>query len=165
MPKKEAKEATTLKCKHCNSKRLNKNGTQGNKQRYYCRNCKRTFREGKDKRLKYTEDFKMETIKWYLENTGIRSIERIMKVPDTTIIRWIKDLGTTVKSKLHSAADNIDESNVNKEDIEILEIDEVVTYVKKSLKTKMETQTKDKETSPSYGLLLIDNKIALLTLN
>lgn len=118
-------------CKHYGGNRLNENGIQGKKQRYYYRDCKRTFREGEDKRKKYNDDFKIEVVKWYLENVGIRSMERRMNVTDTTILRWIKQFGKIVKNKLYTTADSIDEENFKKENIEILEIDELVTYVKK----------------------------------
>ena len=42
------------------------------------------------------------------------------------------------------------------EDIELLEIDELCTYIKKDLKTE--------DSTPSYGLLLIDGQVKLLTL-
>ena len=67
-------------------------------------------------------------------------------------------------NKIKDNINNIDEKDIKKENIEILEIDEIVTYIKKNLKI-METETeKEKETSSTYGLLLIGTKIALLDL-
>ena len=71
-------------------------------------------------------------------------------------------------NKIKDNINNIDEKDIKKENIEILEIDEIVTYVKKNLKI-METETetekeKEKETFSTYGLLLIGTKIALLDL-
>ena len=75
-------------------------------------------------------------------------------------------------NKIKDNINNIDEKDIKKENIEILEIDEIVTYIKKNLKimekeTEKEIETeieKEKETSSTYGLLLIGTKIALLDL-
>ena len=75
-------------------------------------------------------------------------------------------------NKIKDNINNIDEKDIKKENIEILEIDEIVTYIKKNLKImeketekEIETETeKEKETSSTYGLLLIGTKIALLDL-
>lgn len=119
-------------CIYCGSTRTNKSGIINNKQRYYCRECKRTFREGNDRRVKYSEDFKISAISWYLDNCGIRTISRQLKVPASLIVYWAKEFGKIVKNKIFKAADNIDEKNLNKDNIQILEIDEIVTYVKKT---------------------------------
>ena len=71
-------------------------------------------------------------------------------------------------NKIKDNINNIDEKDIKKENIEILEIDEIVTYIKKNLKImekETETETeKEKEISSTYGLLLIGTKIALLDL-
>lgn len=153
-------------CKFCNSLKTNKRDKQkyNGKQRYLCRDCGKIWTLGDDKRKKYTEDFKIEVVQWYLENVGIRSIERRMKVTDTTIIRWIKQFGKIIKDKLQETVNNIDENDFKKENIEILEIDELVTYVKKNSKQMKKEKEQKNETSASYGLLLIDNKVKLLDL-
>ena len=149
-----------IKCKYCNSKRINKCGKQNNKQRYRCKDCKRTFIIQQDERKKYSEEFKKEVIKWYLDNCGIRTIERRMKVSDTTIIRWIRKFGKMIKERLRNETiDNIpdDLKELKKKDnIEILEADEIMTYVKKNLKIK--------DKISGYGYLLIETAIKLLTL-
>lgn len=143
------------KCKYCGSDRINKMSIIRNKQRYLCRDCKRTFREGKDKRKKYSEDFKIEAIKWYLENVGIRSIARRLKISASLVSYWIKQFGQIIKDKMLNA-----EVPEDIKDIEILEADEIVTYIKKNLKIKKDQA----ETFPSYGLLLIGTEIKLLIL-
>ena len=47
-----------LKCKHCGSDKSKKNGIVGGKQRYECKNCHKTYREG-DLREKYTNEKRM----------------------------------------------------------------------------------------------------------
>ena len=115
----------------------------------------------------------------YLENVSIRSIERLEGVSEPLILKWIKKMGKEIKNKFNESINkikdninNIDEKDIKKENIEILEIDEIVTYIKKNLKImetekeiEKETETEEeKETFSTYGLLLIGTKIALLDL-
>ena len=84
-----------------------------------------------------------------------------MKVSDTTIIiRWIRKFGKMIKERLRNETiDNIpdDLKELKKKDnIEILEADEIMTYVKKNLKIK--------DKISGYGYLLIETAIKLLTL-
>ena len=82
----------------------------------------------------------------YLEGIGIRSIERLENVSAPLILKWIKGISKIIKNKLHTVAESINEENFKKENIEILEIDEITDIVKK--------KTKDF----GYGLLLTENK-------
>jgi transposase-like protein len=150
-------DEVTLVCKHCGGNRLNKNGRQGGKQRYLCRDCRRTFREGKDNRVKEIDDKMLRVLKMYRENVGIRSIGRIENIPNTVVLYWLRKMGKMLKKKLEETVAKIDENNLNnKENIEILEIDEIVAHVKKKLKMG--------ENIPSFGLLLIGTEIKLLIL-
>ena len=67
-------------CKHCGYDKYVKNGIVGGKQRYECKNCAKTFREG-DLREVYTDEKRLRVVKWYLEGAGIMSIERMEGVP------------------------------------------------------------------------------------
>ena len=158
-----------LKCKYCGSSRINKRDKQqyNNKQRYLCRDCGKIWTEGNDERVKYTQEQRERVYKLYLENVGIRSIERIEGISNVLILKWIRSMGKKIKEKLNNGIneiknniDKIDENNIKKENIEILEIDEIVTYVKKNLKMLKEKR----ETLPTYGLLLIGTEIKLLDL-
>ncbi len=113
----------------------------------------------------------MEVIKWYLENNGIRSIERRMKVTDTTILRWIKDFGKIIKERLRKEIDNIPDDlkelkEKKKKNIEVLEGDEIVTYVKERIKEieikKEKNNLKIDENKYGYGYLLTETGIKLL---
>jgi len=132
-------------CKGCGGSKLVKNGrSEEGSQRYKCKECRGTFREG-DRRLKYSFEKRLRVIKMYLEGIGIRSIERLEGVSNTLIIYWIKHFSELVRKELRLKAipDKI-------EDIEILEIDELFTYYKKS------------KTEPMSGLLLTETGIKLL---
>ena len=122
-----------LKCKFCGSNRINKRGKQkyNGKQRYLCRDCGKIWTDGKDNRLKYSNKKREKVIKMYLENVSIRSIERLEGVSEPLILKWIKKMGKEIKNKFNESINkikdninNIDEKDIKKENIEILEIDE-----------------------------------------
>jgi len=114
-------------CKYCLSKKLVKNGIVHGKQRYLCKDCKRTFRIG-DAREKYSRETKIKVVKMYLEGIGIRAIERLEGVPNPLIIQWIKKFSEILRAELSNVkiADNA-------RDIQILELDEMFSYCQKKL--------------------------------
>ena len=115
-----------MECKHCGSEKYVKNGVVGGKQRYECKKCGRTFREG-DLREVYSEEKKLRVIKWYLEGAGIMSIERMEGVPNPLIIRWIRQFSEIVKRHLREV-----EVPANAKEIEIIEVDELFSYCQKN---------------------------------
>ena len=136
----------TNKCKHCGSKERVKNGFVQGKQRYKCLDCRNTYREG-DLRERYSLETKLRVIKWYLEGAGIISIERMEKVPNPLIIKWIRKFSSILRRRLNEA-----EIPEEARKIEIIELDELFTYCQKKL------------TASTYGLLLIESEVKLLTL-
>ena len=138
-------------CKNCGSKKIVKNGFVLDKQRYKCKECRHNFRVG-DKRQRYSEKEKLKVIQLYLENSGIRSIERITGIYNNLISHWIKKFSTIIKKNINKDLEKIK----TKEDIEILEIDELVTYIKKNQKMG--------ENISLYGLLSTETKTKLLIL-
>jgi transposase-like protein len=78
-----------LLCKFCNSGKYVKNGSVYKKQRYKCKDCKRNFIEG-DERQKYTQADHLKVIKLYLENCGIRSIERLTGIRNSQILNGLR---------------------------------------------------------------------------
>ena len=138
-------------CKYCGSNKSVKNGFVKEVQRYKCKECKVNFVEG-DKRQKYTSSDHLKVIKLYLENCGIRSIERLTGVRNSQISKWIEGIAAHVRSEFLKAQNSI--SSIR--DIAIVEIDELCTYIKKDQRTV--------ENIPSYGLLLIEGRIKLLIL-
>jgi hypothetical protein len=95
---------------------------------------------------------RLKVIKLYLENCGIRTIERLTGIRNSQISKWIEDTAGFVKRELIKSQNSID----SVQDIEILELDELCTYIKKDRKTV--------ENSHLYGLLLIEGQIKLLIL-
>jgi transposase-like protein len=134
-------------CKHCGSKSAVKNGkTNNGKQRYKCKECSKVFRSG-DVRQKYSFEQKMRVLKWYLDGAGIRSISRNEGISTPLIIKWLRGFSKILRTKMNEI--NIPE---DAKEIQILELDELFTYCQKKLPKS------------TYGLLLIESEIRLLTL-
>jgi len=79
-----------MNCRHCGSCSVVKFGIVANKQRYKCKDCGKNSREN-DRRIKYSPQKKLKVLKMYLDNVGIRSIERLEGVSNPLIIRWIRN--------------------------------------------------------------------------
>jgi transposase-like protein len=61
----------------------------------------------------------------YLNNCGFRRIAAILDIPLTTIFSWVKKAGQTVDEMVKNRQEQAEE-------IEILEMDELFTFVKKA---------------------------------
>ncbi len=133
-----------ISCKHCGSKNRVKSGNVRGKQRYNYKECHKSYRSG-DLREKYDVEKKLKVLSMYLEGVGIRSIERLEKVPNPLIIKWIRKYSDIIKQRL-----NLTEVPDDIKKISIIELDELFTYCQKKL------------TKSTYGLLLIGTEIKLL---
>jgi hypothetical protein len=78
------------------------------------------------------EKLKRDALILYLEGLGFRSIGRFLKVSNVTVLNWIKSFGEKI------------EELRNSEDLDVVEIDEMHTYIG------------SKKTTVGYGLLLIE---------
>ena len=106
-----------------------KDGIVKSRQRYFCRDCKRHFtveQVGKPNKIK------RDALILYLEGLGFRSIGRFLNVSHVAVFNWIKSFG-----------ERLDEFR-NPEDIEVIELDEMHTYIG------------SKKTTVGSGLLLIE---------
>lgn len=133
-------------CKGCGSEKLVKNGKSPEGiQKYQCKECWGTFREGGDRRLKHSLEKRLKVLKMYLEGIGIRSIERLEGVSNALIIYWIRHYAEIIKHQMRSKPipDKL-------ENIEILEIDELFTFYKK------------RKGMPMSGLLWTETGVKLL---
>ena len=137
-------------CKFCDSSNLVKNGKPKGIQRYLCKSCDREQIEG-DKRIKYENKLKRCAIILYLEGNGIRAIARILskifetKIYFQTISKWLKRAGQIVEEEVNAI-------QAIEKPIEIVEMDELFTYIKKN---KIQSES---------GLLLIGTNSVYLNL-
>ena len=120
-----------MKCPRCKSEKFSKNGIVKNKQRYICNECKYNFTVEKKSTVKDSLT-KRTALEMYLEGLGFRSIGRLLKTSHVAIYQWIKEFGERM-NQIRS-----------KDKIEVVEMDEMHTYICK------------KKTTVGYGLLLID---------
>jgi transposase-like protein len=130
-----------IQCNHCGSNNVKKNGSGKWGQRYYCKNCGRTFTLNKPR---FDQKTKFMAIQFYLNNVGIRKIALFLKTSPTSILRWIRNAHKILQKELQ----DFDPMKTSKTDI--IEMDEIYTYVKKRIK------------GPSYGLLTLEGESVLL---
>ncbi len=117
-----------LSCVFCKSERVVKNGVLYGRQRYLCKDCKKNFKTG-IRRSKYSLEDRIKIIRSYINGVGFRQISRIFEIPLTTVFDFIKRVGIKLeKQKKEESMQRI----TDKEIIEILEADELFTYIKKS---------------------------------
>jgi len=116
-------------CPKCKSKNIRKDGIVKSRQRYLCKGC--MYRFTVEKRGK-PDSLKRDALVLYLEGLGFRSIGRFLKVSHVAVFNWIKGFG-----------EKLDEFR-NPDDIEIIELDEMHTYIGQ------------KKTIVGSGLLLIE---------
>jgi transposase-like protein len=85
-----------LKCRHCQSENLVRDGrTRNDKQRYWCKDCQRSSREQPEPNG-YTEAEREQILRAYEERSSLRGLERTFGVSRYTVSNWLK------KKKLNS---------------------------------------------------------------
>ena len=112
-----------MECPKCKSDKNVKNGHVLNRQRYKCKGCGCGFTQSHKRGASL--EVKLEALKLYLEGLGFRSIGRILKVSNVSVLNWIRHFGKTVKEHVQTQLpDDI-------RDIEIVEIDEMWHFTRK----------------------------------
>jgi len=85
----------TLKCLHCGSANIVRNGmTNNGKQRYLCNDCGRRSRENPGSN-EYPAQRKEEILRAYQERSSLRGLQRTFGVSRQTVTKWLKKSGTT----------------------------------------------------------------------
>jgi transposase len=116
-------------CPKCKSKNFRKDGIVKSKQRYFCKDCKHRFTV---EQIGKPNSVKRDALILYLEGLGFRSIGRFLNVSHVAVFNWIKSFGEKL------------EGFRNTEAIEVIELDEMHTYIG------------SKKTIVGSGLLLIE---------
>ncbi len=120
-----------MNCPKCKSDEKTKDGVIKERQRYKCKDCGFRYTVASGSKAKPLHMKKL-ALQLYLEGLGFRSIGRILKVSNVTVLNWIRAFGEQIED-LKSA-----------ERVLYAEMDEMHTYVGQ------------KKTIDGYGLLLID---------
>lgn len=145
----------SILCKKCRASSVVKNGVVRCKPRFRCKACGYNFTLG-DGRTEYDASTKQMAVRMYLNNCGFRRIAEILELPLTTVFTWIQRAGQIVDEMVKTQKQEGGE-------IAILEMDELYTYVKKSLDAAKK-QAKTSENTPAFGLLLIGTEARILRL-
>ena len=116
-------------CPSCNMEGCTKDGIVNEKQRYKCKSC--GYRHTV-KHLGKSPDIKRQALQLYLEGLGFRSIGRFLNCSHVAVYNWIRAHGESI------------EPLRSDKDIEVVELDEMHTYIG------------SKKTIVGSGLLLIE---------
>jgi transposase-like protein len=80
----------TLKCRHCGSENIVRDGhTPNGKQRYWCHDCNRSSRDNPQPKG-YTDAEKEQILNAYEERSSLRGLERVFGVSRKTVSVWLK---------------------------------------------------------------------------
>ena len=82
-----------MNCPECKSTKIQKNGHKRGKQNYRCVQCGRQFIANYNQNRGYSDEFKQECLKLYVNGMGFRAIERVKGVHNTTVMAWVKEVG------------------------------------------------------------------------
>lgn len=118
-------------CPKCKSTNRVKNGVINKLQRYRCKDCAYDYTVAQ-KSTGVSVAKKRLALEMYLEGLGFRSIGRILKVSQVSVMNWIRAFGKAA------------ESIRSEKEIVVMEIDEMHSYIG------------SKKTISGFGLLLID---------
>nr|WP_321497376.1 IS1 family transposase [uncultured Methanolobus sp.] len=105
-----------MNCPKCKSSNHKKNGKVGGRQRYKCHDCGYNYTV-EIKSTASSTSVKRQALQLYLEGLGFRSIGRILGVSHVSVYKWIKKFGQEL------------EDLKNENEIEIVELDEMHTYI------------------------------------
>ena len=80
----------TLKCRHCGSDQLVRDGRTANgKQRYWCKDCQRSSRDNPQPNG-YLPEAQAEILRASEERSSLRGLERTFGVSRLTVSAWLK---------------------------------------------------------------------------
>src|SRR6266567_4485381 len=80
----------TLRCQHCQSERLVRNGlAPDGRQRYLCRDCSQRSRE-QPRTNAYSDEEREEILRAYDERSSLRGLSRTFGVSRNTVTAWLK---------------------------------------------------------------------------
>ena len=132
-----------MQCHHCGSEDCRRNGSWQGVQRYGCRGCGRSFTSRGER---FDKAVKARALDMYLNNVGIRKVARFVGASPATVVNWIRKARLGLAEQLRRAA----EAMASDTTPDVIEMDEIYTYAHKN------------GAGPSYGLLIIDGRVALL---
>jgi transposase-like protein len=80
----------TLRCQHCESRNIVRNGLAADgRQRYLCRDCSKRSREDPRSNA-YSEGEREQILRAYDERSSLRGLSRTFGVSRNTVTSWLK---------------------------------------------------------------------------
>jgi transposase-like protein len=147
-----------MKCKTCQSKSLVKRGFSSlKKQIFLCKDCKKYQLLGFDNRKKYDEKIIQTAFILFSESNNYRRIARVLsqifeqKIYYQTVIKWIQKKVDEMPENLNKIKDF--------RDIEVLEMDELYTYVKKNPNEVKENQKNQTQNWQNHQIFQVKNDL------
>lgn len=111
-----------MECPRCHQEEHVKNGFMCGKQRYKCKSCGCNFTQSV--KQGYPLQIKKKALRYYLEGMGFRRIERLLCVSHVSVMNWVKQASNEIRKER--------EQRCKERNIDILELDELCTYIKKT---------------------------------
>ena len=110
-----------MKCKRCNDEKnqIKAGKTKSGSQKYKCKMCGKVYTPNPKKRS-YSEEVKKQAIKLYLEGNSGRAVGRILGIWKNMCLYWIRKYAKTIKEK-----------EVANERVEVIEMDELYSFVER----------------------------------
>lgn len=135
----------TISCNKCGSLSYCKSGKMNGKQRYRCKDCGYNYTMT-DRRRKYSDANRIQALLLYRKGLSLRSVADIIGTNDVTVLKWIRSFCKCIKEAVLSQSIEPTDS------LDVIEIDEMWHYVKKSPENY------------GYGLLILVPESASLPL-
>jgi len=110
-------------CPQCESADLIKRGRKNGYQRFVCRSC---GRYSTDRQPKFSAQTKAQAIRMYMNSMGIRAIGRVLNASPAAVLIWIRKEHAALQQRLGQT------EPVEAEPPDIIEMDEIYTYVQKN---------------------------------
>lgn len=147
------------KCRFCNGKRVIKKGFIRDKQRYKCKDCSKCQVE-KDDREKYDKKHIFLALSMRFYGSGLRQIANTLSMFLQKSVSY-QIVNQWVDKENKKTENEVKNEPKNEQNIEILEMDELYTYIKKNQKL-LENKENLSIGKSEFGLLLIGTKWKLL---
>ena len=113
-----------MECENCKTteNQIKYGKTKAGSQKYKCKVCGKVYTPN-PKTRSYDENIKKQAVKLYMEGNSGRAVGRILGIGKNVCLDWIKKHAKSIKPK-----------NKANERIEVIEMDELYSFVKKNKK-------------------------------
>ncbi|MDO4504039.1 MAG: transposase [Clostridia bacterium] len=110
-----------MKCERCKieKEQIKAGKTKAGSQNYKCKVCGKVYTPNPKER-NYSEEVKKQAIKLYMEGNSVRAVGRILGISKNICLYWIKKYAKKIQPK-----------NRANERVEVIEMDELYSFVER----------------------------------